>query len=68
MSAIILKILRDLVMSHNPYQMGLGATKSLFEVSDDVIQKTVCSATETSYNGGISLLAIFDILSNKRIT
>ena len=50
--------------------MDLDATKPAFGVSDEVIQKPACSATETGYkNSELSLAASLDmLLSNKRIT
>ena len=53
--------------------MGNNITKwfatRIFGVSDKIIPKTACSATESSQNYEISLVAYFDIiLSNKRTT
>ena len=49
--------------------MGLNARKPVFGVSDQVMLKQACSATETSYKIEILRLASLDmILSNKQIT
>ena len=49
--------------------MGWDVIKPVFGVSDQVIHKPAYSATETSWNSEISLVACFDmILSNKSIT
>ena len=49
--------------------MGIDMTKPVFRVSDEVKQKPPCSATVTSKNNEISLVASFEmILSDKRIT
>ena len=49
--------------------MGLFARNPVLGVSDKVRLKLVCSASKTSYNILISLVASFDmILSNKQIT
>ena len=53
----------------NKYNMGRGARKPVFRISDKVRFKPACSATETSSKNEISLIASLDIiLSNKRIT
>ena len=49
--------------------MGLVVTKPVFRVSDKARLKPVSSATETSKNTGISLLASLDmVLSKTQIT
>ena len=49
--------------------MGLNVRKPVFGVSDQVMRKQACTATETSYKIEILLVASLDmILSNKRIT
>ena len=49
--------------------MGMDMTKPVFRVIDEVKQKPACSATESSKNNEISLVASFEmILSDKRIT
>ena len=49
--------------------MGLVVTKPVFRTSDKARLKPACSATETSYQIEIWLVASLDIiLSNKRIT
>ena len=51
-----------------PMLFGLVARKPVFGVSDEVILKPVCSATETSKKIEISLVGSLDIiLSKKRI-
>ena len=49
--------------------MGLDATKHIFEVSDKVRLKPICSATEASWKYEILLVASLDMIySNKGMT
>ena len=56
-------------VSEYTHEMDLDATNPVFGVSDQVIPKPACSATETSENGKLSLVASLDmILSKEQIT
>ena len=60
--------MRLVLLSHELAYMGRNTRKPVFGVSEEVRFKPACSATETSQNIEILLVASLDILSKEQIT